>query len=110
VRLTSHERETGTLTTISTAGINLLKADDFSTWWFTIEVMGDSLYQVLLVFPVPDASDSSHARYKSEVHTLQFRFDAQYPISSPAVQFLVTDGRESPIHPVRSPPFLARHR
>lgn len=61
-------------------GINLVKADDFSTWWFTIEVMGESIYQ-------------------SEVHTLQFRFDSQYPISSPAVQFVVTDGRESPIHP-----------
>ncbi|KAK7064776.1 porphobilinogen deaminase, dipyromethane cofactor binding domain-containing protein [Favolaschia claudopus] len=61
-------------------GINLVKADDFATWWFTIEVMGESLY-------------------KSEVYTLQFRFDAQYPISSPAVQFVVTDGRESPLHP-----------
>ncbi|KAF7367436.1 putative ubiquitin-conjugating enzyme E2 W [Mycena sanguinolenta] len=69
-------------------GINLVKADDFSTWWFTIEVMGESLYQ-------------------SEVHTLQFRFDAQYPISSPAVQFVVTDGRQSPVHPVRPSPLCS---
>jgi ubiquitin-conjugating enzyme E2 W len=34
------------------------------------------------------------------VYTLQFRFDAQYPISSPAVQFVITDGKQSPIHPV----------
>ncbi|KAJ7630417.1 ubiquitin-conjugating enzyme/RWD-like protein [Roridomyces roridus] len=61
-------------------GIKLVKADDFATWWFTIEVMGESLYQ-------------------SEVYTLQFRFDAQYPISSPAVQFVVKDGLEAPIHP-----------
>ncbi|KAJ7771963.1 ubiquitin-conjugating enzyme/RWD-like protein [Mycena maculata] len=61
-------------------GILLLQADDFSRWIFSIEVLGDSLYQ-------------------SEVHTLQFRFDPQYPISSPAVQFVVTDGKEAPIHP-----------
>ena len=34
------------------------------------------------------------------MYTLQFRFDAQYPISSPAVQFVITDGKQSPIHPV----------
>lgn len=28
------------------AGIKLIKADDFKTWWFTIEVMGESLYAV----------------------------------------------------------------
>ena len=61
-------------------GIELFKADDFATWWFTIEVMGES-------------------QYKDEKYTLQFRFDSQYPISSPAVQFVVTDGREAPIHP-----------
>ncbi|KAE9409386.1 UBC-like protein [Gymnopus androsaceus JB14] len=61
-------------------GIDLVKADDFSTWWFTIEVMGESLYP-------------------NEKFTLQFRFDQQYPISSPAVQFVVTDGREAPVHP-----------
>ncbi|KAG5651822.1 hypothetical protein H0H81_007294 [Sphagnurus paluster] len=27
-------------------GITLVKADDFLTWWFTIEVMGESLYEV----------------------------------------------------------------
>ncbi|CAK5280010.1 unnamed protein product [Mycena citricolor] len=61
-------------------GINLLKADDFATWWFTIEVMGESVYQ-------------------SEVYTLQFRFDSGYPISAPAVQFVVTEGRAAPVHP-----------
>ncbi|KNZ78185.1 putative ubiquitin-conjugating enzyme E2 W [Termitomyces sp. J132] len=62
-------------------GITLVKADDFETWWFTIEVMGESLY-------------------KDEKYTLQFRFDSSYPISSPAVQFVVVDGHTSPIHPV----------
>lgn len=61
-------------------GIELLKADDFVTWWFSIEVMGESLYQ-------------------NEKYTLQFRFDSQYPISSPAVQFVVGDGMEAPVHP-----------
>lgn len=27
-------------------GINLLSADDFETWFFSIEVLGESLYQV----------------------------------------------------------------
>lgn len=32
---------------------------------------------------------------------LQFRFDANYPISSPAVQFVVEEGRHAaPVHPV----------
>lgn len=38
---------------------------------------------------------------QNEKYILQFRFDPQYPISSPAVQFVVEDGREAPIHPVR---------
>ncbi|KAJ8703267.1 hypothetical protein PTI98_001904 [Pleurotus ostreatus] len=61
-------------------GIELKQADDFVTWRFSIEVMGESLY-------------------KGEKHLLQFRFDPSYPISSPAVQFVVEDGREAPIHP-----------
>jgi len=61
-------------------GIELVEAEDFSTWLLSVEVMGESLYQ-------------------NEKHVLKFRFDSQYPISSPAVQFLVGDGREAPIHP-----------
>jgi len=61
-------------------GIELVEAEDFSTWLLSVEVMGESLYQ-------------------NEKHVLKFRFDSQYPISSPAVQFLVGDGRETPIHP-----------
>ncbi|KAG6837218.1 hypothetical protein H0H93_013086 [Arthromyces matolae] len=61
-------------------GIALVKADDFETWWFSIEVMGESLY-------------------KDEKHMLQFRFDSSYPISSPAVQFVTIEGHTAPIHP-----------
>uniref|UniRef100_A0A8H7YAK3 UBC core domain-containing protein n=2 Tax=Psilocybe cubensis TaxID=181762 RepID=A0A8H7YAK3_PSICU len=61
-------------------GITLVEANDFTKWIFTIQVMGESLYE-------------------GEVYTLQFRFDPQYPISSPAVQFVVGEGKESPIHP-----------
>ncbi|KIM51489.1 hypothetical protein SCLCIDRAFT_143193 [Scleroderma citrinum Foug A] len=62
------------------AGIKLLSADDFETWFFSIEVLGDSLYQ-------------------GERFRLMFRFDANYPISAPAVQFVVDQGCQSPIHP-----------
>jgi len=61
-------------------GINLLSADDFQTWFFSIEVMGESQYQ-------------------GEVFTLKFRFSPQYPIDSPAVQFVVDQTHQSPVHP-----------
>lgn len=86
-------------------GINLVEATDFSKWVFTIQVMGDSLYQVLLLAAIGLPFCSTHVPLsQDEVHTLQFRFDAQYPISSPAVQFVVTDGKQAPIHPVRPSP------
>ncbi|KAK7688173.1 hypothetical protein QCA50_008543 [Cerrena zonata] len=72
------------LTEITTAGtpcgITLLKADDFQTWFLTLEVLGESLYQ-------------------GEVFALMFRFDSQYPISSPAVQFVNDETYQPPIHP-----------
>ena len=43
----------------------------------------------------------AHLDFQNEAYTLQFRFDSQYPISSPAVQFVVTEGKQAPIHPVR---------
>ena len=36
-----------------------------------------------------------------------FRFDNTYPISAPAVQFVVDDTHKAPVHPVRVPPKLA---
>jgi ubiquitin-conjugating enzyme E2 W len=77
-----------------------VKADDFATWWFTIEVMGESLYPVSQHISLvrSDPNDTP----QGEVYTLQFRFDSSYPISSPAVQFVVTDGKEAPVHPVCS--------
>lgn len=38
---------------------------------------------------------------QGEVFALMFRFDNQYPISSPAVQFVVDDKYQAPVHPVR---------
>ncbi|KAG9314745.1 UBC-like protein [Chiua virens] len=61
-------------------GIKLLSAEDFETWFFSIEVLGESLYQ-------------------GEVFKLMFRFDANYPISSPAVQFVIDTDHQAPIHP-----------
>ncbi|TRM62882.1 ubiquitin-conjugating enzyme/RWD-like protein [Schizophyllum amplum] len=61
-------------------GITLVQADDFEKWLFSIEVMGESLY-------------------KGQSFLLQFRFDPQYPISAPAVQFVVDNTRKAPVHP-----------
>jgi hypothetical protein len=37
---------------VTPTGINLVSADDFETWYFTVEVFGESLYQVsFLAFP-----------------------------------------------------------
>ncbi|KAI0641166.1 UBC-like protein [Trametes meyenii] len=61
-------------------GIVVLKADDFSRWILSVEVLGDTIYQ-------------------GEKFALMFRFDAQYPISAPAVQFVVDDTYKAPVHP-----------
>ncbi|KAI0353156.1 UBC-like protein [Trametes cingulata] len=61
-------------------GIELLKADDFSTWILSVEVLGDTIYA-------------------GEKFALMFRFDSQYPISAPAVQFVVDDTYQAPVHP-----------
>ncbi|KAI0043876.1 UBC-like protein [Auriscalpium vulgare] len=62
------------------AGLRLLKADDFDTWIFQIEVLGDSLY-------------------RGERFALKFRFDNTYPFSAPAVQFVVDSQMRAPVHP-----------
>jgi ubiquitin-conjugating enzyme E2 W len=38
---------------------------------------------------------------QGEAFMLKFRFEPQYPISSPAVQFVVDAQRQAPVHPVR---------
>ncbi|GBE78648.1 UBC-like protein [Sparassis latifolia] len=61
-------------------GIKLLSADDFQTWFLSIEVLGET-------------------QYEGEVFALKFRFDSSYPISSPAVQFVVDEKFQAPVHP-----------
>jgi len=61
-------------------GVTLVKADGFDEWYLGLEVLGESLY-------------------KGESFMLKFRFDPQYPISSPAVQFVVDDKHQAPLHP-----------
>ncbi|THH21016.1 hypothetical protein EW146_g485 [Bondarzewia mesenterica] len=64
----------------ATKGISLLQADDFETWILSLEILGESVYE-------------------GEKFALKFRFDTQYPISSPAVQFVVNDEYKPPVHP-----------
>lgn len=61
-------------------GITLVKADDFMTWFLGLEVLGNSLYA-------------------GEKFLLKFRFDNQYPISSPSVTFVADKDHQAPIHP-----------
>jgi len=73
-------KELKELNTDCPVGIKLVEANDFSTWLLSLEVLGDSLYE-------------------GESFLLKFRFDSQYPISSPAVQFVVDDQHQAPLHP-----------
>ncbi|KAI0726054.1 UBC-like protein [Fomitopsis betulina] len=61
-------------------GIVLLSADNFEEWFLSLEVLGETVFA-------------------GEVFCLRFRFDSQYPISSPAVQFVVDDKWKAPVHP-----------
>ncbi|KAF7972567.1 hypothetical protein HWV62_38604 [Athelia sp. TMB] len=73
-------------------GINLVSADSFEKWLFSLEVMGESEYSLDL---------NVRLGPQGQVFTLMFRFTPQYPIDSPAVQFLVDQTHVAPIHPVR---------
>ncbi|KAH9836794.1 UBC-like protein [Rhodofomes roseus] len=61
-------------------GIDLLSADNFEEWFLSLEVLGETVFV-------------------GEVFCLRFRFDSSYPISSPAVQFVVDDKWQAPMHP-----------
>ncbi|KAJ1022445.1 hypothetical protein NDA16_003434 [Ustilago loliicola] len=61
-------------------GCAIIKADDLQEWQFSIEVLGNSLYQ-------------------DQKFALRFRFTESYPMESPEVVFMVTDGYKAPIHP-----------
>lgn len=41
-----------------------------------------------------------HKYGQGEVFKLMFRFDPSYPISAPAVQFVVNQESTAPVHPV----------
>lgn len=59
-------------------GCAIIRADDLQEWQFSIEVLGNSLYQ-------------------NEKFALRFRFTDSYPMESPEVVFIVTDGYKAPI-------------
>ncbi|SCV71475.1 BQ2448_3063 [Microbotryum intermedium] len=63
------------------AGCELLQADDLAEWIFSIQVLGDETV------------------YHGEKFALRFRFGSSYPIDSPEVTFLVSDGWSAPCHP-----------
>ncbi|SPO27766.1 related to ubiquitin-conjugating enzyme [Ustilago trichophora] len=61
-------------------GCAIIKAEDLDEWQFSIQVLGNSLYQ-------------------GQKFALRFRFSDNYPMESPEVVFMVTDGFKAPIHP-----------
>ncbi|KAL7417778.1 ubiquitin-conjugating enzyme/RWD-like protein [Mrakia frigida] len=62
------------------AGITLLHAEDLMTWYFTIEVLGESVYA-------------------GEIFALRFTFGPRYPIDCPEVVWVVDDQFKAPVHP-----------
>jgi ubiquitin-conjugating enzyme E2 W len=81
-------------------GIELIQADDFERWIFSIEVKGESVYAVSILSWLSYRSIYLLTEMQEEKFALLFRFDSQYPISAPAVQFVVGDGYNPPEHPV----------
>ncbi|KZO99735.1 UBC-like protein [Calocera viscosa TUFC12733] len=61
-------------------GIAVVSAEDFECWLFTIEVLGNTLYE-------------------GEKFCLRFRFPGNYPIESPEVTFVVDEKWGAPVHP-----------
>ncbi|EST09466.1 Ubiquitin-conjugating enzyme, E2 [Kalmanozyma brasiliensis GHG001] len=61
-------------------GCEIIKAEDLQEWQFSIQVLGNSLYQ-------------------DQKFGLRFRFSDTYPMESPEVVFMTTDGFQAPVHP-----------
>ncbi|EPQ30102.1 uncharacterized protein PFL1_02219 [Pseudozyma flocculosa PF-1] len=61
-------------------GVEIIQDDDLQEWKFSLRVLGDSLYH-------------------DQVFALRFRFSDQYPLESPEVVFITTDGYKAPVHP-----------
>lgn len=89
-------------------GITLLRADDFQAWFLSIEVLGDTVYQVC-----PWKMNQSIrplTLLQGEVFALRFRFDSTYPIVAPSVTFVVDEQYTAPVHPVRHSIFVAQYK
>lgn len=86
-------------------GIKLLDANDLRTWYLSIEVLGDTVYEVRSIITeriaLRERRNFTHRLWQGEKFLLMFRFEDDYPISSPAVQFVVNQEYQAPIHPVR---------
>ncbi|TNY22601.1 ubiquitin-conjugating enzyme/RWD-like protein [Rhodotorula diobovata] len=62
------------------AGCRVLQADNLEEWIVALSVLGESVFA-------------------GEEFALRFRFSNQYPIDSPEVTFLTSDGFKPPQHP-----------
>lgn len=58
-------------------GTAILKADDLREWVFSVQVLGETVF-------------------KGETFALRFRFSDNYPLESPEVVFLTTEGWTAP--------------
>lgn len=59
------------------AGTALLRADDLKEWFFTLSVLGESVYE-------------------KETFALRFKFSDNYPLEAPEVVFLCSEGFKPP--------------
>lgn len=82
-----------------TAGVTLLSAPDLVTWYFTIEVLGESVFKVCRqpgntythVADCLKPDESCTLSLQGEIFALRFTFSPRYPIESPEVVFVVDD-------------------
>lgn len=83
------------------AGISLLQAEDFQSWTLSLEILGNTVYEVRKSLSTVVGSGSVCV-IQDEKFALRFIFDNSYPITPPAVMFVVDDEYQAPVHPVRA--------